>query len=848
MGKAEDNKVLDSLIDNLKVDIEKDSMRFNPQKYYELVDKYGRTKKLDEIINEFEGSKVNTSSVFQKIDVNAGIVCDEFLFHSLKDSANFKYIPYSEDIKVDESLDFLLIATSWKGIDNSWEYLANPNGNKREKLISLLEKYNNKGIPTVFYSKEDPVNYDKFFTIAKHCEYIFTSAKEIVERYIQDTGNTKVSCLEFGINPFYHNPIGKTLSSEKLNKEVIFAGSWMNKYPIRNKEASEMFDGVIRSDFSLNIVDRNYSRKLKSYQYPPQYVDYISKTIGHNRLMDLHKATNWGLNLNSVKYSDTMFANRIYELQATGNILISNYSVGVNNKFPNVFIVNDYHDVKQILNGYSQSEQIEFIAKGIQEVMLNHTMFHRMGLILNKIGIKYEIEKPKVLVIGNGENSFASFERQMLENIYYVNAHDVQNSKVDLYDYDFISYFDNSITYEEYYLNNLLAAFVYTDADVVYMNNDEYKFSLSEKFNKYMSMQKLYKFKNIENRKVFNIPQTEIGVLEKSQLADNEKELSVIIPIHNNGKYLEEKCFRSLKRSSIFSKMDIILIDDGSTEDVTLKIINRIRRRYPDVKYYRFPEGSGSASRPRNYGIKMVETEYLTFLDPDNEASGDGYSILLEELRKDKELDIVLGNVMKEDYIKKSSLNYTYYIKKFNGDYVITDPKNFLIEAGLRAHSIQALIVRTSIVKENNLYMIEGAAGQDTMFFQELMLHSKKVKGVDLLIHMYYAAVSGSVTTTLDKNFFKKYLKLEKQRAPFLKENGLYDTYMTERFPFYFKNWYLNRIAKINPMQREEAVKILKEIYEIYKEDYNENDIELNKMLNSLFGYSYSDKQNLDRG
>ena len=79
---------------------------------------------------------------------------------------------------------------------------------------------------------------------------------------------------------------------------------------------------------------------------------------------------------------------------------------------------------------------------------------------------------------------------------------------------------------------------------------------------------------------------------------NRNKKLSVIIPIHNNGTYLEDKCMRSLRRSSIFKEMEIIFVNDGSTDSETISIINRLRRRYPDIVYYAYEEGSGSASRP----------------------------------------------------------------------------------------------------------------------------------------------------------------------------------------------------------------------------------------------------------
>ena len=46
-------------------------------------------------------------------------------------------------------------------------------------------------------------------------------------------------------------------------------------------------------------------------------------------------------------------------------------------------------------------------------------------------------------------------------------------------------------------------------------------------------------------------------------------QLSVIVPTYNNGEHLRYKCFQSLSRSSIFEDMEIIIVDDGSTDDYT---------------------------------------------------------------------------------------------------------------------------------------------------------------------------------------------------------------------------------------------------------------------------------------
>ncbi|MFP3441921.1 hypothetical protein R0K18_29730, partial [Pantoea sp. SIMBA_133] len=72
--------------------------------------------------------------------------------------------------------------------------------------------------------------------------------------------------------------------------------------------------------------------------------------------MNTHRLFRWAINVNSVKYSETMFANRVYELQAMGNLLLTNYSVGVNNKFPHLFMVNLKEDVGPMIRNHTESD------------------------------------------------------------------------------------------------------------------------------------------------------------------------------------------------------------------------------------------------------------------------------------------------------------------------------------------------------------------------------------------------------------------------------------------------------------------------------------------------------------
>ncbi|REH78027.1 glycosyltransferase [Staphylococcus felis] len=774
------------------------------------------------------GKSSNGSRILKKSKYSIGMIADEFLYNSFKDIANIKYI--SKNAKLERmDFDFVIVATTWKGIDDSWKGLASPNSHLRVHLEDMLSELRERKIPLIFYSKEDPVNYHLFKDIATQCDYIYTTAKEVIEDYKNYTNNEHVNVLQFGINPHYHNPIGtRSPHSLQNNDEVIFAGSWTKKYPERNKDMGRIFDGIIETKKELTIFDRNLELERERYLFPNKYIPYITKPVDHHILMDIHKIFRWAVNVNSVKYSETMFANRVFELQAFGNLLISNYSAGVNNQFPNIFMVNSKEDVISLLNQYSEFELREFQSKNIRNVMLSNTTYHRLDEIVEKIGLQKNVATPNVGVVVSKETSrlVNMFERQMNVDKTLITEQELENR---IYEFDFITFFEEKHEYEEYYLADLLSAFYYTDVDFVTKNLDlsgvhEYTEDYTDKS---LTMFDAKAYLKSAVNKGYTLDDAEVFSTNK-QLCSQNDYVSVIIPIHNNGRYLEDKCMRSLRKSSIFEHMEVIFVDDGSTDEETLKVINRLRRKYPNIVYFKYESGSGSASRPRNKGAELASTKYITYLDPDNEAIGDGYAKLYKKLNENSSIDMVVGNIIKEDNKRRAEFKYFSTIKKYNnGSELITNTKKFLKASGLRAQSIQALMVKSDIIKKNQIQMVEGAAGQDTVYFQELMLFSNKVLGFNEPIHTYYAAVTGSVTNSISKRLFDKYYKLEIERIPFLKKHGLLDDYMERRFNFYIKGWYLPRLEKVKVEEREQAIKRFLDIYDLYDSFSRPKDIEL---------------------
>lgn len=85
--------------------------------------------------------------------------------------------------------------------------------------------------------------------------------------------------------------------------------------------------------------------------------------------------------------------------------------------------------------------------------------------------------------------------------------------------------------------------------------------------------------------------------------------VSIVIPCYNPGRYLAEAIESALGQTH--SSIEVIVVDDGSTEDVLA-----ITRPSPAVRYLRQPNQGVAAAR--NEGARASRGRFLVFLDADD--------------------------------------------------------------------------------------------------------------------------------------------------------------------------------------------------------------------------------------
>src|SRR5262245_58489648 len=113
---------------------------------------------------------------------------------------------------------------------------------------------------------------------------------------------------------------------------------------------------------------------------------------------------------------------------------------------------------------------------------------------------------------------------------------------------------------------------------------------------------------------------------------------SVIVPVHNGEPYIDD-ALRSLVGQT-YPNLEIIVVDDGSTD----RTYHRAAAYAPKVRCIRHATRSGSASAPRNTGLRESRGEYIAFLDADDILLPDRIEKRVAFLRAHPEAGLVFGD------------------------------------------------------------------------------------------------------------------------------------------------------------------------------------------------------------
>lgn len=226
----------------------------------------------------------------------------------------------------------LFVESAWQGYKNRWKYkiASYPDYHERtnEKLVRLVEKAKKKGIPTVFWNKEDSVHFERFIDSAKHFDHIFTVDQNAVTRYREIVPETTtVDVAMFPVQPRIHNFQGFNFKYLEAN----FVGSYSHHIHDKRRERQDMlFSAALKAKLPVTIFDRNSNRKSDNYRYPKDKFNLnVLPSLDYIDTANIYRNYLVSLNVNTVEDSPTMYSRRVVEILACGGILVSTPSMAM---------------------------------------------------------------------------------------------------------------------------------------------------------------------------------------------------------------------------------------------------------------------------------------------------------------------------------------------------------------------------------------------------------------------------------------------------------------------------------------------------------------------------------------
>lgn len=203
---------------------------------------------------------------------------------------------------------------------------------------------------------------------------------------------------------------------------------------------------------------------------------------------------------------------------------------------------------------------------------------------------------------------------------------------------------------------------------------------------------------------------------------------TVIIPVFNAEKYLEETLLSVISQTVGFSEnIQIILVNDGST-DKSENICLEYKNKYPQNILY-IQKSNGGVSSARNAAVPYIKGKYVNFLDADDCWEKNAFEIVRDFFEKHYDETDVIG-CRKEFFDAKSGWHYLDY--KFETTRIIDLKKDFdCIQLDVTGAFIKAQAIGKRCFSENLRY------GEDAQFITSLLLEKCRLGVCREAVHKY---------------------------------------------------------------------------------------------------------------
>lgn len=220
--------------------------------------------------------------------------------------------------------------------------------------------------------------------------------------------------------------------------------------------------------------------------------------------------------------------------------------------------------------------------------------------------------------------------------------------------------------------------------------------------------------------------------------------ISIIVPVYNVSQFLCP-CLDSII-SQTYKNIEIILIDDGSTDD-SGEICDNYRAIDKRIKVIH--QCNSGLSAARNKGIEIATGEYVTFIDSDDFISTGYIEKLHCGFSKDN-VDIVMCDF--KTVPENSKLSDNTQQENSPNNIISLDNCQAIKEVyEIRYHGVDfisvAKLYRKSLFETNHISFPLGKVHEDAFTTYKLLYAAKQVVYLDIPMY-FYRIRSGSITTS----------------------------------------------------------------------------------------------------
>ncbi|WP_367323086.1 glycosyltransferase family 2 protein [Streptomyces sp. HUAS ZL42] len=210
-------------------------------------------------------------------------------------------------------------------------------------------------------------------------------------------------------------------------------------------------------------------------------------------------------------------------------------------------------------------------------------------------------------------------------------------------------------------------------------------------------------------------------------------DVTVVVAVYNTMPYLTE-CLNSLIGQSIGRKrLEIVAVDDGSTDDSGAEL-DRFAERYPDTVKVIHQANSGGPAAPSNRALEVATGRYVYFIGSDDYLGEEALERMVKCADKNGS-DVVVGKMV--------GTNGRYVHQAL---YKESDPDVSLYDSALPFTLANTKLFRRELVEQHKLRFPEHLpVGSDQPFTIEACVRAKKISVVADYT-CYYAVKRGDAS------------------------------------------------------------------------------------------------------